>query len=70
MSSILSSAFRRICLIAAIALLLPAGSLARSRENFGQKVAQKAVLSDIVIAPHSPRGSVPSKGELNSSAGT
>jgi hypothetical protein len=28
------------------------------------------VLSDIVIPPHSPRGSVPSKGELNSSAGT
>src|ERR1041384_4601647 len=44
-SQILSSGFRRICLIAAIALLLPAGSLARSRENFGQKVS-----------PSSPQG--------------
>lgn len=40
---------RRICLMATIALLLPAGSLGRSRESFGQKMAQK-------ISPSSPQG--------------
>lgn len=46
---IFSADFRRICLIAAVALLLPAGSLARSRESFGQKMSQK-------VSPSSPQG--------------
>ena len=44
-----SQVLRRICLIAAVALLLPSGSLARARENFGQKAAQK-------VSPSSPQG--------------
>ena len=48
-SQILSSGFRRTCLIAAIGLLLPVGSLARSRESSQQDFARKA-------SPASPQG--------------
>ena len=40
-SQILSSRFRRICLIAGIALLVPVHSLARSSENSGGELSQK-----------------------------